>query len=103
MSEAIFGNSRSASLGSLTESNPTFAGIARPVFREQSRPRISVKGRMRPITNALDVAMLDGVEVNVIHVAGEIIFVANRVLPVASLPQSQFSIGVAGYVDTRMQ
>ncbi len=47
--------------------------------------------------------MFNWVEVNVIHVAGEIIFVANRVLPVASLPQSQFSIGLAGYVDTRMQ
>ncbi|OKO78388.1 hypothetical protein AC629_30545 [Bradyrhizobium sp. NAS80.1] len=58
---------------------------------------------MRPIADAPNVTMFDGVEVDVIDMAREIVFVTNRVLPIAPLPQNQLSVGVAGYVYTGMK
>jgi hypothetical protein len=41
---------------------------------------------VRPIEHALDVAVFHGIEVNVIHMALQILFVANEVFPKAPLP-----------------
>ena len=44
--------------------------------------------RIRPIPHALDVAVLDRIEMNVIDMPREIAFIAERVLPIAPLPQA---------------
>jgi hypothetical protein len=50
-----------------------------------------MKCRMRPIGDALDVPVLEGIEVNVIDVPLQIAFVSNRVFPEPSLPNSAFA------------
>jgi hypothetical protein len=46
----------------------------------------------RPIVHALDVAVLDRIEVNVIDVPSEIVVVADRVLPEAALPDTTLAL-----------
>jgi hypothetical protein len=45
--------------------------------------------RMRPIAHALNEAVLDRLEMNVVNMSLKIVLIANRVLPESSLPQQQ--------------
>src|SRR6185436_13151510 len=46
---------------------------------------------MRPIRQMRDQAVLDGVEMNVVRVRGEIPLVADRVFPISPLPDAAFA------------
>ena len=50
---------------------------------------------MRPILNTHDKPMFQGIDVNVIHVTLEILFVSDRSLPKSSLPQCKLAVTVA--------
>lgn len=44
--------------------------------------------------------MLHGIEMNVVHVSGEVVVITNSVFPVARLPQGKFAVGMASDFDT---
>ena len=48
---------------------------------------------MRPISDPRYIAMLDRIDMDIIDVTGEIIFITNGVLPITSLPYSAFALG----------
>lgn len=50
---------------------------------------------MRPIADTRYQTVFDGIEMNVVDVAGEIVVVADGVLPEPALPQRQIAIGMA--------
>lgn len=62
-----------------------------PTCRQQPSPDIPVKCRIRPITDPVDVPVLDWVEVNVIQMGFKVSVVANGVLPETLLPQVIFA------------
>ena len=64
--------------------------VPRPVLGKYSELHHAVKRRMRPIPNSWHMAVLDGIEMDVIHVALEVRFIADRVLPKPALPNSAF-------------
>ena len=47
-----------------------------------------MKAAERPVTHATDEAVLDGIEMDVIHVTLQVVIVANGVLPIAPLPDA---------------
>ena len=47
---------------------------------------------MRPISDPRHVAMFDRIDVDVVDVTGEIIFITNGVLPVTPLPNTAFAL-----------
>ena len=49
---------------------------------------IAMEAAVRPIGYARDISMFYRIEMNVIHVALKIRVIANRVLPVAALPDT---------------
>jgi hypothetical protein len=51
-----------------------------------------MKAAVWPVRDATDMSVLYGVEVDVIDVAREIIFIAYRVLPIATLPNALFPL-----------
>ena len=64
-------------------------------MRQQFAPRIAMKRRVRPIADAYDETMLNGIIVNIINVSGEIGFVADRVLPVTPLPKREIAVAIS--------
>jgi hypothetical protein len=68
------------------------AKIASPILGQQPSLYIAVEAAMRPIGYARDVAMLHGVEMNVIDMAFEICLISNGMLPIASLPNAFFPL-----------
>src|SRR5271156_2732440 len=69
--------------------------IACPVERTDAKPDHAMEGRMRPISCARNMAVLDRIEMNVIHMLFEIGVVAQRVLPVAPLPDAALAFADA--------
>ena len=57
-----------------------------------------MKRRIRPIANAIDMAVFDRVEVNIIHVSRKLVVVSNLVLPEPSLPDGRFAVQPFGSV-----
>ena len=53
---------------------------------------IAVKCRMRPINRTLYMPVFNRVEMNVIDMAGKIIFIANLVFPESPLPDGRFAM-----------
>jgi hypothetical protein len=51
-----------------------------------------MKAAMRPVRDARDVAVLDGIEVNVVDVTLEVCLVADCMLPIASLPNTLLAL-----------
>jgi hypothetical protein len=54
---------------------------------------------MRPLRWARDVPVLDGVVMDIIHVAAKIFLVAKGVFPIAALPYSAFALAAPAGVD----
>src|SRR5947207_7349321 len=54
-------------------------------------PHVARKRRMRPVAHTPHEAMLYGIEMDVIDVAREVVFVADRVLPEAPLPKCEIA------------
>src|SRR5690606_38695671 len=60
----------------------------RPIRRIHPSTHRAMKGGIRPIHHASDVAVLERVDMDVIHVTAKILLVADLVLPVAPLPDA---------------
>src|SRR6266496_3569135 len=65
--------------------------IACPILWIDTVSHHAMKRRIRPIADTFHKPMFDGVDVNIIDVARKIALVANRVLPIASLPDTTFA------------
>src|SRR5882672_7724953 len=65
--------------------------VARPILGIDAETYHSVKGRIRPVSHPRDMAVLYRIEMDVIDVAGKIVFIAQRMLPIASLPNATFA------------
>src|SRR6187431_2576526 len=50
---------------------------------------------MGPIRNPRHISMLDWIDMNVVDVAGQIVLIADRVLPIAPLPDAALTFGSA--------
>ena len=50
---------------------------------------------MRPIPDSLYKTMLDRIDVNVVNVPGQIVLIADRVLPITPLPDAALPLGSA--------
>ena len=63
-----------------------------PIMRIYPITHIAVKCRMRPINRTLTMPVFNRVEMNVIDMAGKIIFITNWVFPKSPLPDSRFAM-----------
>ena len=63
----------------------------RPISRIHSLCHQMMKGRKRPIAHPLDQAMLERIDMHIIHVRRKILVVANQMLPIAPLPNPTFA------------
>ena len=59
---------------------------SRPIRRINAPLHQPMKRRMRPIPHTPDQAMLERIDVNVIHVRSKIYLVANQMFPTTALP-----------------
>src|SRR5207302_1355416 len=75
-----------------TKTRVTRAHIACPIFRQQALPHIGVERRVGPVAHAGNETVLHRIEVNVVDVTCEILVIANRVLPKASLPKQEIAV-----------
>ncbi len=73
---------------SLSERSADFLHVSTPIHFEQSSLDKAMKTAVRPICNARDMPVFDGIELNVIDVSLKIGLIADRVLPIAPLPNS---------------
>ena len=71
-----------------------------PVSRQQAFTDIAMKRRVRPVSHPRHAAMLDRVEVDVIHMPLEIVIIPDRVFPESSLPQNILSTSVAETINS---
>lgn len=67
-------------------------GIARPIRGENTAADIAMERRMRPLADPPHQAVFDGIEMNIVDVAGEIVVVADGVLPEPALPQRKVAV-----------
>jgi hypothetical protein len=67
------------------------ANVTTPVDRQVTSLHISMKAAVRPIANAPDVSVFDGIEVDIVHVTFEVDIVADYVFPKSTLPNSFLS------------
>ena len=65
--------------------------VTGPILRIDAETNHAMKRGIRPIAHARDVAMLDRIEMDVIGMAREVGVVAQRVLPIAPLPDAAFA------------
>ena len=65
-----------------------FGIAANPAGRVKPAGDTAAKRRMRPICQVSDETMLDRVEVDVIEMNGKVPIIADRVLPIAALPDA---------------
>ena len=63
---------------------------SRPIRRINTPLHKPMKRRIRPIAYTSDQAMLERVDVNVIHVRTKIRLIANQVFPISTLPDTPF-------------
>jgi hypothetical protein len=68
----------------------------KPIRRNDPASHIVVDRRPEPAERIPNQAVFDGIVVDVVHVAGEILLVANEMLPEAPLPEIVFAAPVAG-------
>src|ERR1700719_1200964 len=67
--------------------------VATPVRRQNSAFNIAMKRTEWPIADLRNVAVLHGIEVNVVHMTFEIAIITDRVLPITTLPKPSFTFG----------
>jgi hypothetical protein len=65
--------------------------LASPIRRKNAGAYITVKRRMRPIADASDQAVLDGVDIAIFNMARVVGLIADQVLPETALPDPSFS------------
>jgi hypothetical protein len=66
--------------------------IAAPILWQQAFTNEAMKRGVGPIANALRQSVLDRIEMDVFHVPGEIVVVADGVLPKSPLPKREIAI-----------
>ncbi len=67
---------------------PNHFNIPTPIRRIDPLPNIPAKGGKRPIRHPVNITMLEGIDMNVIHVASKILFIPDPMLPETPLPQT---------------
>lgn len=72
-------------------SNQTLARINRPIWRHPSGTNATMDEAARPIGGVRYISMLDRVDVHVIPAPLKIVFVADQVFPVATLPDTSLA------------
>src|SRR5437867_2720008 len=92
MREEIHVSRRSLALAKATAAVMARAG---PILWQEPRTNIAVEGRIRPVAHAADQTMFYRVEVDIVHMPREILFVANGVLPESALPDRILPFPVA--------
>jgi hypothetical protein len=80
---------------SFTEPRGFIANSAGPIERIGTEPDPAAKRGKWPVLHADGVAMLHGIEVNVIEVPHEVVLVAQRMLPISPLPNPALAFGGA--------
>ena len=78
---------------SFSEMAGDFADIATPINGQVPTRDISMKTAETPIGYTIYVPVLNGIEMNVIDVSYEIIFITNGMFPESTLPNALFSFG----------
>jgi len=69
------------------------ADIATPIKGQIPMCDISMKAAETPVGYTIHVPVLNGIEVNVVYVPYEIIFITNGMFPKSTLPNALFSFG----------
>lgn len=69
--------------------------ITRPIQRQDSFLHVSMEGRPAPIGHPLDMAVLARVVVDVVHMTGKILVVADAMFPETALPDAPFPLALA--------
>ena len=77
---------------SLSKCTLNVVHISTPVGGKQATFDEAMKAAMRPVCDAFDATILDGIKVNVIDMTLEVCVVANRVLPIATLPNTLLAL-----------
>jgi hypothetical protein len=77
---------------SLAKRTRNILQVPTPIRNEYTSLDITMETAVRPVRDAGDMSMLDRVEMNVVDVSLKIGFVADRMLPVASLPNALLSL-----------
>lgn len=72
----------------LAEFSADFPHVATPVGRECAALDITAEAAVRPVAHAWYASMLHGIEVNIVDVARQIVLIADRMFPVAALPDA---------------
>ena len=70
-------------------------GPARPILRVDAPTNETMKGRVRPFHHRSNPAVLDRVEMHVIHVCSEIRLALDRVLPITPMPDTPLALLLA--------
>jgi len=76
----------------LAEIGSIVSTIARPILRINSKSNQAVESRIWPRVDLRHMAMLDRIEVNVVDVTLEVVLIAERMLPIAPLPNAPFTL-----------
>ena len=63
-----------------------FAYLTRPIRQIPSPAHIAMKGRIRPILHPTDMTVLNGIDINVIHMPSVIFFITDGMFPESRLP-----------------
>ena len=69
--------------------------IARPILRIDAKLHHTMKRRIRPFPDSRHESMFHGIDMNIVDVSVKILFIANRMLPLATLPDTAFAFGSA--------
>src|SRR4051812_13352075 len=76
------------------------ACITRPIHRVNPKAHHAVVRRIRPVRDARGMAVLHRIEVDVVDMTREVVFVAQRVFPIAPLPDAALALAATtvGYL-----
>ena len=77
---------------SLTERSADLPYVSTPIGHEPSPVNEAVKAAIWPVNDARHMAMLHGIEMNIVDMPFEIGVVADGMLPIATLPDAFFPL-----------
>src|SRR5437016_955056 len=84
----------------LSKGRRRFTEIACPILRQHAASDEKMERGMRPVANSRNQIMFYRIIVNVIHVSGKIFLIADRVFPVAPLPNGKLPVRAASDRET---
>ena len=99
-----WGKERTPTSTTLTPTITDRISLTRTIRRNNTAPNISMRSRARPIGGATDVSVFHWVVTDVIDVAGQIIVIAYRMLPIPlpipALPTAALAFRLATFRDS---